>query len=135
MTEESFCIKLLAQRELSKRQQYYCDMMPESRNSPLLGNGSPGTYSRQWRCYEIDTRFYGDADSWRQTWYGTRYPCQRNQIFPRIPTSNQHFSMKTEDYISGRTDKKEFNPCGGGVEYLHRDPASRRRRRKGKSQI
>jgi hypothetical protein len=26
-------------------------------------------------------------------------------------------------------------PCGGGVEYLHRDPASRRRRRKGKSQI
>jgi hypothetical protein len=27
------------------------------------------------------------------------------------------------------------NPCGGGVEYLNRDPASRRRRRKGKSQI
>jgi hypothetical protein len=26
-------------------------------------------------------------------------------------------------------------PCGGGVEYLHRDPASRRRRWKGKSQI
>jgi hypothetical protein len=26
-------------------------------------------------------------------------------------------------------------PCGGGVEYLHRDPASRKRRRKGKSQI
>jgi hypothetical protein len=29
----------------------------------------------------------------------------------------------------------EANPCGGGVEYLHRDPASRRRRRKGKSRI
>jgi hypothetical protein len=26
-------------------------------------------------------------------------------------------------------------PCGGGVEYLHRDLASRRRRRKGKSRI
>jgi hypothetical protein len=26
-------------------------------------------------------------------------------------------------------------PCRGGVEYLHRDPASRRRWRKGKSQI
>jgi hypothetical protein len=26
-------------------------------------------------------------------------------------------------------------PCGGGVEYLHRDPASRSRRRKGKSRI
>jgi hypothetical protein len=26
-------------------------------------------------------------------------------------------------------------PCGGGVEYLHRDPASRRRRRKGKSRV
>jgi hypothetical protein len=27
------------------------------------------------------------------------------------------------------------NPCGGGVEYFHRDPASRRRRRKGRSQL
>jgi hypothetical protein len=27
------------------------------------------------------------------------------------------------------------NPCGGGVEYLHRDHASRRRRRKGKPRI
>jgi hypothetical protein len=26
-------------------------------------------------------------------------------------------------------------PCGGGVEYLHRDPGKHRRRRKGKSQI
>jgi hypothetical protein len=29
----------------------------------------------------------------------------------------------------------DFELCGGGVEYLHRDPASRRRRRKGKSRI
>jgi hypothetical protein len=28
-----------------------------------------------------------------------------------------------------------ITPCGGGIEYLHRDPASRRRRRKGKYQI
>jgi hypothetical protein len=27
------------------------------------------------------------------------------------------------------------SPCGGGVECLHRDPASRRRRRKGKSRV
>jgi hypothetical protein len=27
-----------------------------------------------------------------------------------------------------------MDPCGGEVEYLHRDPESRRRRRKGKSQ-
>jgi hypothetical protein len=29
----------------------------------------------------------------------------------------------------------QFYQCGGWVEYLHRDPASRRRRRKGKSHI
>jgi hypothetical protein len=29
----------------------------------------------------------------------------------------------------------ERDPCGGVVEYLHRDPASRRRRRKEKSRI
>jgi hypothetical protein len=40
----------------------YCDMTPESQNSPLLDN----------------TRLYGDADSWKPTWYGTRFPCQRN---------------------------------------------------------
>jgi hypothetical protein len=38
--------------------------------------------------------------------------------------------------IWGATDRTDSqHPCGGGVEYLHRDPASRRRRRKGKSQI
>jgi hypothetical protein len=30
--------------------------------------------------------------------------------------------------------KKMSEAGGGGIEYLHRDPASRRRRRKGKSQ-
>jgi hypothetical protein len=29
----------------------------------------------------------------------------------------------------------QFTPCGGGVEYLHRSPASRRRQRKGKFRI
>jgi hypothetical protein len=33
------------------------------------------------------------------------------------------------------TGRPRQSPCGGGVEYLHRDPASRRRRRQGKSQI
>jgi hypothetical protein len=30
---------------------------------------------------------------------------------------------------------QKFHPCGGGVEYLHRDPTRHRRRRKGKFQI
>jgi hypothetical protein len=30
-----------------------------------------------------------------------------------------------------RPAERESHPCGGGVEYLHRDPASRRKRRKG----
>jgi hypothetical protein len=34
-----------------------------------------------------------------------------------------------------QTQTSLTTPCGGGFEYLHRDPASRRRRRKGKSQI
>jgi hypothetical protein len=39
--------------------------------------------------------------------------------------------------ISGRAglEPEEALPCGGGVEYLHRNPASRRRRLKGKSRI
>jgi hypothetical protein len=34
------------------------------------------------------------------------------------------------DYYS-ITCRTEVNPCGGGVEYLHRDLASRKRRRNG----
>jgi hypothetical protein len=37
---------------------------------------------------------------------------------------------KTECILEGTV-----HPCGGGVEYLHRDPASHRRQRKGKSRI
>jgi hypothetical protein len=33
------------------------------------------------------------------------------------------------------TSTVKIIPCGGGIEYHHGDPASRRRRRKGKSQI
>jgi hypothetical protein len=44
---------------------------------------------------------YGDADSWRPTWYGMRFPCQHNQqtisvdkrkqYFPWIRVSNKYF--------------------------------------------
>jgi hypothetical protein len=43
---------------------------------------------------------------------------------------------RLSDWFLGETAiPKKLHPCGGGVEYLHSDPASRRRRRKGKSQI
>jgi hypothetical protein len=38
-------------------------------------------------------------------------------------------------YIARTPGRLSAHPCGGGVEYLHRDPESRRRRRDGKSQI
>jgi hypothetical protein len=38
-------------------------------------------------------------------------------------------------YKENNWSKFSSHPCGGGVEYLHRDPASRRRRRKVKSRI
>jgi hypothetical protein len=38
-------------------------------------------------------------------------------------------------YVTRTSGRLSGHLCGGGVEYIHRDPASRRRRRKGKSQI
>jgi hypothetical protein len=38
-------------------------------------------------------------------------------------------------YVSRLQQRTYSQPCGGGIECLHRDPVSRRRRRKGKSQI
>jgi hypothetical protein len=43
--------------------------------------------------------------------------------------------MKEYQLVVGSFQVNSSSPCGGGVEYLHRDPASRRRRRNGKSQI
>jgi hypothetical protein len=40
----------------------------------------------------------------------------------------------TQTHTQTQTDPV-LHPCGGGFEYLQCDPASRRRRRKGKSQI
>jgi hypothetical protein len=37
-------------------------------------------------------------------------------------------SSQTADFFDIGTQK---NPCGGGIEYLHRDPVSRKRRRNG----
>jgi hypothetical protein len=45
------------------------------------------------------------------------------------------------DWLTDRHSQCDFDfdlrqvPCGGGVEYLYRSPASRRRRRKGKSRV
>jgi hypothetical protein len=44
-------------------------------------------------------------------------------------------SMHSETwYKINNHESLTCSPCRGGIQYLHRDPASRRRRRKGKSQ-
>jgi hypothetical protein len=56
--------------------------------------------------------------------------------FPWQQTGNRHFPWLAPDYKRSRAEKNDsWHPCEGGVEYLHRDLASRRRRRKWKSQI
>jgi hypothetical protein len=61
-------------------------MTPESLKSPLLDNGSLKHVSSATDKLEKKknvttklTHFYGDADSWRPTSYGSRFPCQWNQ--------------------------------------------------------
>jgi hypothetical protein len=43
--------------------------------------------------------------------------------------------VRAEELFWRRLTLQGSHPCGGGFEYLHHDPASRRRRRQGKSQI
>jgi hypothetical protein len=55
-----------------------------------------------------------------------------------LPNNTTGFSVRGlyGGYYNATLLRVQFShPCGGGIEYLHRDPASRRRRRKGKSQI
>jgi hypothetical protein len=69
----------------------------------------------------------------------------RRDSEPRITAlarTNRNCKRQTRSLVRDHPSYKKFdfrarksNPCGGGVEYLHRDPASCTRRRKGKSQI
>jgi hypothetical protein len=49
--------------------------------------------------------------------------------------ANEAFPLVIKRPYPRRELSYEHTPCGGGIEYLHRDPASRRRRQKGKSQM
>jgi hypothetical protein len=65
------------------------------------------------------------------------FPYKRNQnIISTEMRKQQTLFMDTRLPISEAVQRRTVShPCGGGVEYLHRDPASRKRRRKGKYQI
>jgi hypothetical protein len=41
------------------------------------------------------------------------------------------YQVMSRGICGGKEAMGRLNPCGGGVEYLHRGPASHRRRRKG----
>jgi hypothetical protein len=45
------------------------------------------------------------------------------------------FTIESAPRLYNEDPEPSDYPCGGGFECLHRDPASRRRRRKGKPQI
>jgi hypothetical protein len=45
------------------------------------------------------------------------------------------YVARADDLQRRQFEQSSSSPCGGGVEYLHRNPASRRRRRKGKPRI
>jgi hypothetical protein len=80
-----------------------CAVRKAPQRRPVLDNRSLGAFQQEridlWkpkRCYEINTRFYGDVDSWRPTWDGTRFLSTEKQ---------QTFSVVTGDYIRGRAEK------------------------------
>jgi hypothetical protein len=83
------------------------------------------------------------------TWRKRKKPCKisvmivgvldkiRTQYLPNTRLDRcSYIDMFSRDYIlKEKHIAQSVSPCGGGIEYLHRDPASRRRRQKGKSQM
>jgi hypothetical protein len=62
------------------------------------------------------------------------------KMFPVIlSTPRQQGGPEVGEYVlyysMSRLSRRYLLLCGGGVDYLHRNPASRRRRRKGKSRM
>jgi hypothetical protein len=65
----------------------------------------------------------------------TRQRVHRQTVTAEMKTRTVQGGVCYPNHLAGingsQFRSKKRNPCGGGVEYLHRDPASRRRRRKG----
>jgi hypothetical protein len=101
----------------------YCHIFAPSKNrgakkQPLLAYGSETTFvSRQ----RLDKQVPAATDT-----HATIKVLLETVFYTR---------SAQRGYKKDNRGKRASDPCGGGVEYLHRDPASRRRRRKGKSQI
>jgi hypothetical protein len=90
------------------------------------------TYDRLWQKTDPPSRQRGRHPQ------GQNRNCQKvSNIWSCTPDGARYQDRQT-DWPSVamwlRLRQITSDPCGGGVEYFHRDPASRRRRRKGKSQ-
>jgi hypothetical protein len=66
----------------------------------------------------------------------TRLHSNESTLKSRATSGNAvYYSVRAEMLQRRQLGQSNSVPCGGGVEYLHRSPASRRRRQKGKSRI
>jgi hypothetical protein len=88
-------------------------------------------------------RITKELREWQCSGSGSRKPRLTVLKLGKQPLLGKAFN-NTEDLFSVKSGSRlykniqrygrERTLCGGGVEYLHRDPGSRRRRRNGKSQ-
>jgi hypothetical protein len=104
-------------------------------------------YFRYERCYSTVEYGFGVCYATIFQFHGTNLTVKNTQATKLLRNRSNGkcnrggrcllFQAQTVDLRGDRHRDRQRggNPCGGGVEYLHRDPASRRWRRKGKSQI
>jgi hypothetical protein len=104
----NICILILC------RAAYKPDYMSQS-GRPFLSNG-----------YNQNAYFSGNGIRTCFSFRGNKYASSSCIGKQKIEGLNEVFSLQSaKDYL-----KRVVSPCGGVVEYLHRSPASRRRRRK-----
>jgi hypothetical protein len=113
---------------------------------PLIGNGSVNTFPKLC-CRQQNKAWKREWSIVRQRWH-TRYSfnCWRHIHHNDLLKHGYRGYVKWNPWrrwvLFGSREVIQQDhttgvsiPCGGGIEYLHRNLASRRRRRKGKSRI
>jgi hypothetical protein len=88
---------------------------PAAQIRPLVREGAPRNQERNCQTYSV---FRTEIKIWSKAPDGCFIPRQTGRL-----TVGRNIRLRLR------------HPCEGGVEYLHRDTASRRRRRKGKSRV
>jgi hypothetical protein len=103
--------------------------------NPFLGNGLVNTFQHATIQVVVFSMWSAPRNSTELRFlYGLRHATVQSCVFCEWPMP-RGYKIERSSVQNAHPRTRSFIPCGGGTEYFNHNPASRRRRQKGKSRM